>query len=223
MDNRPTQTAQKQSAFNVFPNGESSDELINQRLNYFLEKNAETARMKAMYRSDQEKLEAEMMTNPLDFKKTYSYFGLLLGLFPPLTFFAKWFYESGAVNRDEGFIFILLLFVNLVTAVVGYFSGKFIGRTIQEAEKLSWTKMILVVPFIGLLWGIMSGGAGGVFIFVIGAFFGAFIGGIVGAAALPVFAVFHRLLKKGEMIEMKHFLPVAFGIVFTICSLILGL
>lgn len=188
-----------------------------------MEKNAETARMKAMYRSDQEKLEAEMMTNPLDFKKTYSYFGLLLGLFPPFTFFAKWFYESGAVNRDEGFIFILLLFVNLVTAVVGYFSGKFIGRTIQEAEKLSWTKMILIVPFIGLLWGIMSGGAGGVFIFVIGAFFGAFIGGIVGAAALPVFAVFHRLLKKGEMIEMKHFLPVAFGIVFTICSLILGL
>lgn len=179
--------------------------------------------MKTMFRSDQEKLEAEMMKNPLDFKKTYSYLGLMLGVFPPLAFFAKWFFESGAINRGEGFLIFLLLLVNVITAVVGYFSGKFIGRTMQESEKLSWTKMLFVSPFIGLLWGIMSGGAGGVFIFVIGAFFGAILGGIVGAVALPVFATFHRLMKKGEMIEMKHFLPLAFGTVLTICSFILGL
>lgn len=179
--------------------------------------------MKEMYRSDQEKLEAEMMSNPLDFKKAYSFLGLLLGVFPPFTIFAKWFFESGGLNRNEGFIIALLLLVNITTAIVGYFSGKFIGRTLQEAEKLSWTKMLLLTPFIGLLWGIMSGGAGGVFIFIFGAFFGALLGGMVGAAAVPIFSTFHRLLKKGEMIEMNHFLPIAFGTVFTICSFILGL
>jgi len=83
--------------------------------------------------------------------------------------------------------------------------------------------MILLSPFIGILWGIMAGGAGGVIIFLVGAIFGAFIGGMVGGAALPLFLIFHRLLRKGEFIEQKHFLPIAFGITFTICSFILGL
>lgn len=222
MENRSTQTAPNKTAFNSLSNFES-DELVNQRLETLLQINAETARAKAMYRSDREKLEAEMMKNPLNFEKTYAYLGLMLGAFPPFTMFAKWAYETGIVFRDEGFVLIFLLFVNVITAVTGYFSGKFIGRTVKEAEKLSWTRMVLVTPFIGLLWGIISGAAGGVFIFVIGAFFGALLGGTVGATAVPVFASLHRLMKKGDFIEMKHFLPLAFGTVLVICSFILGL
>ena len=65
--------------------------------------------------------------------------------------------------------------------------------------------MILALPFLGLLWGIVSGGAGGIIVFIIGAFFGALLGGIVGSVALPAFTILHRSLKKGEMIELKHF------------------
>jgi hypothetical protein len=83
--------------------------------------------------------------------------------------------------------------------------------------------MILMMPLIGLLWGMISGGAGGVIVFIFGAFFGAILGGIVGSLALPLFTIFHRLMKKGENIELKHFLPIAFGITFIICGFILGL
>ncbi len=177
--------------------------------------------MKEMYRSDQEKLEAEMMENPLGFEKVYAYFGLLLGFLPPLVIFSKMLFKGG--SRNEIFIFLLFGFVNFITAVVGYFSGKFIGYNMRSLENASWTKMILTSPFIGLFWGILAGGAGGIFIFIVGAFFGAFLGGLVGAIAITFFAIFHRLLKKGESIETKHFLPLAFGTVFTICSFILGL
>lgn len=178
--------------------------------------------MKEMYRSEREKLEAEMMKNPLGFEKAYAYFGLLLGIFPPLVIFCKILFNTGG-SRNDGFIFLLFGFVNLITACVGYFSGKFIGYNMRSLEKTSWSKMILTSPFLGLIWGILAGGAGGVFIFIFGAFIGAFIGGLVGAIAITFFAIFHRLLKKGEMIETKHFLPLAFGTVFTICSFILGL
>jgi hypothetical protein len=93
----------------------------------------------------------------------------------------------------------------------------------RNIEARSWSVMLLLAPLIGLTWGIISGGAGGVIIFVIGALFGAILGGAVGMVALPAFAVFHRLLKRGDMIERRHFLPLAFGITFTICSFILGL
>jgi hypothetical protein len=74
-----------------------------------------------------------------------------------------------------------------------------------------------------ILWGIIAGGSGGLIIFLVGAFFGAFVGGTVGAVALPAFAVFHRVLKRGDVMEYKHFLPLALGVTLTICSFILGL
>lgn len=83
--------------------------------------------------------------------------------------------------------------------------------------------MVLALPFIGLLWGGVAGAAGGIVVFIFGAFFGAILGGMVGSVALPLFTIFHRLLKKGESIERKHFLPLAFGITFIICGFIFGL
>ncbi len=83
--------------------------------------------------------------------------------------------------------------------------------------------MILALPFVGILWGILSGGAGGAVILLFGAIFGAILGGIVGSFALPVFTILHRLLKKGDQIERKHFLPLAFGITFIISAFMLGL
>jgi hypothetical protein len=69
----------------------------------------------------------------------------------------------------------------------------------------------------------MAGGAGGIIIFGVGAFFGAMVGSLVGSVALPFFSIFHRLLKRGDKIESKHFLPLAFGIAFIISAFFLGL
>lgn len=163
-----------------------------------------------------------MMSNPMTVEKAFSLFGLMLGAIPPATIFSKWIFEAGTIGSNETGLILLLMLVNIVSAVTGYFTGKIVGKIAFEVEKLSWHWMILTLPFIGLFWGIISGGAGGVFIFIIGAIFGAMVGGAVGTFALPAFTILHRIFKKGDKIESKHFYPIAFGITFVISALILG-
>ena len=176
-----------------------------------------------MFRSEQEKTAAALMSNPLSAEKTFAYFGLLLGMFPPLAMFVRFFSEKGVLHGEDIWILGVVAVINLISAIVGYFSGKLIAKIVCEVEKWSWHRMILALPFIGILWGMMAGGAGGIIIFIVGAFFGAALGGAVGSVALPVFTLFHRLLKKGDGIDFKHFLPIAFGITFIISAFILGL
>ena len=223
MEFRPTITAERSSNLAEIADYQSENELVRQRLDFFLVANAETERQKKMFRSDREKLEAELMKTPLTIEKTFAYFGLLLGTFPPAAFFVKFAVDARIWQSDGAWILGVLFIVNLISAVVGYFSGKYIAASVREMEKYSWQMMLLAAPFVGMLWGIVAGGAAGVVIFLFGAIFGALLGALVGGAALPVFTVFHRLLKKGEMIELKHFLPLAFGVTLTICSFILGI
>lgn len=175
-----------------------------------------------LYRSEQEKLEAELMRRPLDTNRAFSLFGLMLGALPPAAIFIKFLSESADFRPENLWVVGVILIINLVTATVGYFSGKLIGKMIKEAETYPWWLMILLLPFIGMFWGVMAGGAGGAIVFLVGALFGAMFGAMVGGAALPVFTVFHRLLKKGDSIELKHFLPLSVGITLVICAFILG-
>lgn len=222
MDARNTQTATRQSNLDEIASYQQDSEIVRQRLDHLLAVNAETARQKAMFQSDKEKLEADLMKSPLNTEKTYAYFGLLLGTFPPAAFFTKFAIDSRIALGEEAWIFGILFIVNLISAVVGYFSGKLIAKSVREVEKYSWWAMFLVLPFVGMFWGILAGGAGGAIIFIFGAFFGAILGALVGGIALPTFTVFHRLLKRGDVIELQHFLPLAFGITFAICSFIIG-
>lgn len=199
----------------------SADEASSRRLEIILNANAERARRKREYSTEKEKFESELMKRPLNTEKAFSYFGLMLGIFPPATLFTRFVIESRMLSDGAWFIGILLI-MNAVTAVVGFFAGKWIGRMVASVERLNWPEMLVLLPFIGFLWGMIAGGAGGFIIFVVGAIFGGVIGGIVGAAALPFFAVFHRLLKRGDLMEAKHFVPIAFAITFSICSFILS-
>ena len=163
------------------------------------------------------------MKNPLSTEKSYAYFGILLGTFPPAAFFIRLLSDTRSWRGEDAWVLGVVAIVILISSVVGFFSGKLIGKIVREAEKLSWTKMVLILPLIGILWGMISGGAGGIIIFVIGAVFGAFLGAVVGSFALTLFTVFHRLLKRGDQIEKKHFLPLAFGISLIISAFMLGL
>jgi len=185
--------------------------------------NAEIARENSTFISEREKLEASLMKNPLSAEKTFARFGLLLGVFPPAALFTRFFIDSRIFQSEDVWILGVAAIVTLISTVVGYFSGKFIGNVVIETEKLSWSKMLTILPFVGILWGIMAGGAGGIIIFGVGAFFGALIGSLVGSVALPFFSIFHRLLKRGDKIESNHFLPLAFGIAFIISAFFLGL
>ena len=77
--------------------------------------------------------------------------------------------------------------------------------------------------FIGALWGIAAGGLGGLFLFLIGSFFGAVIGGLVGAIALPAFLIPYNSVREGEAVALSHFMPIAVGVTATICAAILRL
>ena len=176
-----------------------------------------------MFSSDREQMEAALMENPISLNKSFSYFGLMLGLFTPAAIFTRFLMDAGNFRTEDSWVFGVLAVVNLVTAITGYFSGKLISKMVIKTENFSWLPMIFLLSLIGILWGIMSGAAGGAIILLFGAIFGAIFGAMVCAVALPVFAIFHRLLKKGEFIEFKHFLPLSFGITFMICAFILGL
>ena len=227
MEFQRTQTAAaRQADFRFYnqPDNDSDSQLTQQRLNTLLAANAEIEREKTSFRTEREYLEVELMKNPLATEKAVAYFGAMLGLFPPFALFSRIVFDhfKNVNNSDDFWMIPLLLFVNLVCTVAGYFSGKLIGKIVVELEKYSWTGMLLAMPFIGILWGVMTGAAGGVFLFVIGAFVGALAAAIVGGTALPAFAILHRSMKKGDFIEEKHFFPIALGISCIITALILG-
>lgn len=219
MENGNTTTAAFATNTSTSNLGSSDD--TQKRLEILNKELSEIANERALYRNEDERLRASMMKSPVKTQKAVAYFGAMLGLFPPCAIFSKAIVTGGASLELSAVLMLTL--VNIICAVTGYYSGKMIGKSLVSLEKLSWSKMLFAAPFLGILWGLMTGAAGGLPVFIIGAFFGAFIAAMVGAAALPAFAIFHRLMKKGDVIEEKHFFPIAFGLTAIITAFILGL
>lgn len=201
-------------------NGDSGAE---ERLEVLLAVNAEIAREKNLFRDERERLEAAVIIHPVAPDKAYSYFGLMIGALVPAAIFTRLLWDGAELRPENAWVLILLVLTNVTAAVTGFFSGKLISRCVTYLHGLSLGRSLLLLPLLGFVWGMAAGAAGGVFIFVIGAIFGAVLGGLVGAVALPAFALLHRMMKSGEMIDRKYFLPLAFGVTLTICSFILGL
>lgn len=222
MEGTRTKTYKRKSNLNSNANFDSDSQRSRERLDQLLALNSEYARLEEVFRSDKEKFEAELIANPYTNEKAFSYFGLMLGAFPPAAFFAQLLIDSGGMRSEEAWFLVLFFLVNITSATVGFFSGRLIGKIVTELENLSWHWMLLALPFLGLLWGIISGGAGGFFLFGIGAIFGAMLGGLVGSIALPAFGIFHRIFKRGDVIDRKIFFPLAFGVTFIISAFILG-
>ncbi len=220
MERERTQTINKTVDYKPFADFREEESAL-RRLNALIALNAKTERRKNRVVSNREKLEADTMEKKLNLNQTFGYFGLLLGLFPPLILFTKWLSISG-LTRENLWLIGILFAVNSVTAFVGYFSGKLIANMVRQAETYPWWAMIFLSPFIGIIWGIITGGLGGAIFFIFGGIFGAAIGGMVGAAAMPLFLILHRWLKRDEYFQTKHFLPIAIGITISICSFILG-
>lgn len=143
----------------------------------------------------------------------------MLGVFPPAAFFLRFLVESKA----EAWLFGVTLIVNIIAAVVGYFTGKAVGRIINNVETGSWWSQILLTPVIGLVWGIITGMASGVILFIVGAVFGGVIGGLVGAVALPAFYFLHKLTGEHEAMRLDRFLPLALGVALVVSGIIFRL
>jgi hypothetical protein len=202
--------------------GRDSDAQIESRLNTLLAQNADYARRKALYRTYQEEIDSLSMRSPLTAMQAYGMLGLFLGAFPP----AAYFIRSGAYGLDHNgspVLLAMLLFMNIVCALVGWRMGMVFGERAQRLERDSWSKMFLGISLIALGWAGVTGFSGGVIVLVIGGIFGAFFAAPVAMAGFALFSVIHRLMERGALMERRHVLPVAIGISLTISAFIMGL
>lgn len=160
------------------------------------------------------------MRTPLTAQQAYGYLGLFLGAFPPAAYFTRMGYGFGP---GENVLTVgLFIFMNAVCALVGWKMGKVFGGHVQKAERASWNNMILGVSLLALCWAIVTGFAGGAIFFIIGGVFGAVFATPVALAGFIMFAIVHRLLERGSLVEKAQALPLAFGISLTIAAFILG-
>ncbi len=162
------------------------------------------------------------MVRPIPSKKAFAYFGFMLGSMPPASIALKMVAENPVREPMQVLFIVFLACAGLVTGTVGYATGRYVPSAMSTVSNFRVPNRIAMLSLIGLVWGAISGAAGGLFLFIIGSIFAAIVGGIVGAVVVPIFAVLHHLLRRGDVIEMKHFLPISFGISLVLCAFILG-
>ena len=164
------------------------------------------------------------MSRPLTAQRAYALFGMLLGALPPAVIFARIFGYGLLPSFGGGiFLFIMCLIMNVVCCLAGRSMGSVLGRSLNSIERWSWSRMLLMLPLMGTVWGAVAGGAGGLVFFGIGSLFGIVCAVPVGIVAFTLFTPLHRLLARGGMIDARHFWPLACGINMIVSALILGM
>lgn len=153
----------------------------------------------------------------------FSTFGLMVGMLPLLAIAFKTISVPIRVELHHLFFLFLLAISTIATGLVGAALGKGVPTTLDAIRKLRTPNQIAALIGTGVAWGAVAGAAGGVFLFLIGALVGAFIGGFIGAIAVPPMAFAYEVLRRGDVMDSRHFLPIAFGISLTISAFILGL
>ena len=160
------------------------------------------------------------MTRPIDSRRAFGYFGLMIGSLPPLALFEK---LSLLPHAQPDAILLLIAAAGLVTGIVGFQIGRaYVPGTLRYISGFSLPNRFALWSVLGLVWGGISGAAGGLFIFLIGSIFAAIAGGIVGMVAVPIMVALHSTVRVGDFVEAKHFLPIAFGVTLSLCAFILG-
>lgn len=202
---------------------------INGRLNW-LKSEIARAETRAKPRRAREETRVLSILRPLTTEESYAWFGTFLGLFPPFAIFARILapaFSEGMSRRPptaDGALYWMMLFLvmNAVCCLVGRKLGAYIGRKIGDPRGWSWPAFIPEAIGLGVLWGVATGAAGGAVGFIVGAVVGVLCAVPVAMTAFPVFAVLHRLLSHGGMIEERDLWPLAFGVPLTAAALILS-
>lgn len=167
-----------------------------------------------------DEFEAALMKRPVSTKHALSYFGVAIGSIIPASILGLMLANA---NPSNAFVFTVLSVLAVVTtSATGFFTGRKVGEIVHRIEQFNVFGMFGLAILTGLVWGIVSGGFGGMFLFGIGLFPGAILGGIAGGVLLPFFTLFHRGLKKGDMIELSHLLPIILGLTLIVSASILG-
>ena len=169
---------------------------------------------------EREECGALSMRRPLTTEQTYRWFGTFLGLLPPFALFERFLTESGSFKEFSPVAFCVAM--NVVCCLVGRWFGGYLGRWAGNPRTRTRAGFALVLFVMALGWSVVTGGLGGLLFFGIGALFGAFIAAPVALVGFPAFAILHRLISRGGMIEARHTWPLAFGIPLTIAAMIMS-
>jgi hypothetical protein len=178
-----------------------------------------------------EERQALSMLRPVSTEEAYRWFGTFLGLFPPFALFTRIIIGAigdrsrGSLPNADAVIFwgLLFLLMNVFCCLVGRKFGGYLGRKAGDPRARGVAGTLLVALLNGLCWGVVTGAAGGAVGFLVGAVVGVFVPVPVARAAFPAFALLHRHLSHGGMIEERQLWPLAFGIPVNVAALILSL
>lgn len=205
------------------PRWRRDDYNVEARLNRLLAANRHEAARRRLFRNPGDEEQVRLMRHPIQTERAYALFGMLLGAWPPAAIFYRFLSFATPLNSyDVSFLFSLCLLMNMVCMLVGRKVGAQIGRSIDEIEHKSWSRMVVLAALSGLWWGVATGAAGGALCFGTGAIFGALLALPVGFVGFIFFTAFHRAVARGGMIDARHFWPLSCGVAAFIAALILG-
>lgn len=169
---------------------------------------------------EEEERHALSMQSPLTTEQVYRQFGTYLGLLPPFALFER--FLASTRGDDAFWVVALCVGMNVVCCLVGRWFGGYLGRWAGNPRTYSRVGFALVVFVMAVAWSVVTGGLGGLLFFGFGAIFGIFFAAAVALPVFPVFAILHRLISRGGMIEARHTWPLAFGIPLTIAAMIMS-
>jgi hypothetical protein len=166
---------------------------------------------------EKEELRVLSMRRPLTTEQAYRLFGAFLGLLPPFAFFNR-----TILSLDDAWPSWAILFVtmNVICGLVGRWYGGVLGRWYGRPGTHERVGFVAAVLGMALAWSLVTGGLGGALFFGFGAAVGFVCALPVALVAFPVFAILHRLISRGGMIDERHTWPLAFGIPLTIAAMI---
>ncbi|HMS08549.1 MAG TPA: hypothetical protein PKE66_03620, partial [Pyrinomonadaceae bacterium] len=169
--------------------------------------------------SDDRPLSTSLLDQRLDLAGSLRLFGVAIGTVPTAAILFRLFVLDSSPNPG---VLLLAILATAVTGLVGYLTAGGTAKALERVLSTSFLRSLLLVPIIGLAWGVISGAAGGLFLFVLGALVGGVIGGMVAGTALPLFVGLFSLAAEEGEISIKRFLPIAAGISGSAAALFLG-
>lgn len=200
---------------------DSGDRIVERRLEHLLRLNAEVAKRKSLFKNEAERRKASLMTRPITSQQAFGSFGMMIGSVPPLVAVVKVSISDGI---DPTGILLLIVAAGMVAGVVGLqFGRSYVPGAMRYISTFSILNRVALWSVLGLVWGTVSGAAGGLVVFLFGSIVGAVLGGIVGAVTVPIIAALFSSVRVGDFIETKHFRPIAFGVTFSVCAFLVGL
>lgn len=153
-------------------------------------------------------------------RDAFARFGARLALFPPAAIFLRLLWE---VSDASALYWLLPLagLMNLVCYEVGRAAAARFATAFERVEGSHFYLRLFLPGLLGMLWGMVTGAAGGAPFFGFGAFFGAVAAALVGAFGFTLFSALHRMFSRGGMIEARHLRALALVVNALIVALIL--